>query len=288
MIRNFLYLDSEKLRSISSQLFEGVTEQILLTERDGDTDQESQKAPLGSGRVLANIFSKESSSSELKFLEDHAYTIFEERLIELNLVNLIESSSQVDIEKKFIKISSRLRVNDLATSHKMLREFNEVGDAIWRVSNIATISGGDKGKPLSEGEIKRRAAAEGLQLDKRFAESAARLIEFGYDGMLEASMVLDDLLFSAPLKRNFLRDAENLILHKYSRHTQTNFSMIGIVTQRADNSSGEETLPQVKDADGIKEAMRALALHLRTVEQFFAGPSAGETIIDPIAIYSVL
>jgi len=83
MIRSFLYLDSQKLRSISSQLFEGVTDYILHSEGERKEDSEEQKATFSSGRILGDIFSKEKSSSEMKFLEDHAYSIFESRIGEL-------------------------------------------------------------------------------------------------------------------------------------------------------------------------------------------------------------
>ena len=53
MIRNFVYLDSEKLRSLSSQLFEGVTDSVLKAEADETTAEESQKGPVGSGQVIS-------------------------------------------------------------------------------------------------------------------------------------------------------------------------------------------------------------------------------------------
>ena len=63
MIRNFLYLDSQKLRSISSQLFEGFSERVIKRSHESKSEQETQKGPVASGRFLADILTVESSSS---------------------------------------------------------------------------------------------------------------------------------------------------------------------------------------------------------------------------------
>lgn len=42
-IKSFIYLDEDKMYSISSQLFEGMTQYILQEETDGLNDVNSQK-----------------------------------------------------------------------------------------------------------------------------------------------------------------------------------------------------------------------------------------------------
>ena len=158
MIKSFLYLDSDKLRSISSQLFEGVTERVLKFSSEQKTDTESQKGPVGSGRVLADIFAKEKSTTELRFLEDYALTILEDELISREMVIQInENSISLDDDVTFIEVTSRLRVNDLEAIHKMLSDFNNVGEAFWRVIHTPAKPSGANTKALGDTEVRKIA-----------------------------------------------------------------------------------------------------------------------------------
>ena len=88
-LRNFIYLDSAKLKSYSSQIFEGVTDYILRTDSNEHHESESQKGPLSSGRVLGDIYKNTSNNTKLMFLEDHAYSIFEKHLQDNDYIHTI-------------------------------------------------------------------------------------------------------------------------------------------------------------------------------------------------------
>ena len=55
MIKSFIYLDEEKMYSLSSQIFEGITEYVLNEHSSENQESENQKGPVGSGKVLADI-----------------------------------------------------------------------------------------------------------------------------------------------------------------------------------------------------------------------------------------
>jgi hypothetical protein len=282
VIRNFIYLDSEKLRSISSQLFEGVTEQIVSQSNETVTEQDTQAGPKNSGRLVADIFAKESSSSELKFLEDHAYTLLESKLIESGSVAELDSeSAAADDEKSFVKVTGVLSINDTAVTAATLKDFNVIGEAQWRSTNEQAMTP----KPLGDTEARKKAREMGLQMNQKWTDAVSHLLEFGYGGLLEFHVRTPSALFSAPIKRNFLRESERMLLHKYSKVTQMPFTILGMVTQRFDAAAPETVIPNVGDASGIKAAMRSLSLHLRQLEQTYAGPTEGEVILDPIAVY---
>ncbi|MCT4534700.1 hypothetical protein [Halodesulfovibrio sp.] len=67
VIKNFIYLDEQKMYSLSSQLFEGITEYILSEKTLSKEDKEEQKGPFNSGRVLADVINKSSTSVEKNF-----------------------------------------------------------------------------------------------------------------------------------------------------------------------------------------------------------------------------
>lgn len=285
MIRNFIYLDSQRLRSISSQLFEGVTEQIVQQNGTNDTKETTQKGPMNSGRLVADIFAKENSSSELKFLEDHAFTLLENKLLESGSVDEFDANAAIpNPTKSFVKVTGTLSMNDTAVTAATLKNFNEIGQAQWR----AVHENGQTEKPLGDTEARKKARENDLQMSQKWADAMSHLLDFGFGGLLEFTVQIGTTLFSAPIKREFLRESERMMLHKYSRVTQMHFSILGIVTQRHEEGAIATVLPNVGDATAIKTAMRTLSLHLRNLEQAYSGPSTGEVIIDPIAIYSTI
>ena len=74
-IKSFLYLDEYKMYSISSQLFEGLTEYVVHNERRENESSETQKGPMASGRILAEILSSSEQELSKKVLHDYSYTL---------------------------------------------------------------------------------------------------------------------------------------------------------------------------------------------------------------------
>jgi hypothetical protein len=66
MIKNIIYLDEQKMYSLSSQIFEGITEYILKENGSEDQNTESQKGPIASGKVLADVIRTNSKATEKK------------------------------------------------------------------------------------------------------------------------------------------------------------------------------------------------------------------------------
>ena len=80
-LRSFIYLDNYKMYSISSQLFEGLTEYIVKSETHNIKEEENQKGPYGRGKILAEIIENNSNTTEKKFLHDYSYNLFEDTLL---------------------------------------------------------------------------------------------------------------------------------------------------------------------------------------------------------------
>lgn len=74
-IKSFIYLDSNKMYSISSQLFEGLTEYIVSSEKKTEVESTEQKGTIGSGKLMADIMESNMSKSEKKFLHDYSYIL---------------------------------------------------------------------------------------------------------------------------------------------------------------------------------------------------------------------
>lgn len=307
MIKNFIYLDEEKMYSLSSQLFEGVTEYVLNESISEKGESEEQKGPVGSGRVLGDILRNSERNTEKKFLNDYSYTIFEKKLLDDGLVFVTPDADQAVEENignmSFIKITSKATFNDINSINETLKNFNKIGKALAHVTNFKEISAvkeqlekakqntKDRNKKSqlqtqfkSLTNINKLAMESGLQQDQGFLNDLALLLSYGFQDQLEVQMNLENRIFSANLNRSFLRESEDLVIRKYSRQTEVAFTLFGIVTQRQRDKL--EELEENEDFDSIKEALMNLVSHLSNLESTFTGRLSNEIIVDPIALYT--
>ena len=99
-------------------------------------------------------------------------------------------------------------------------------------------------------------------------------------------MNLSNHIASANLNRKFLREPEDLVIRKYSRQTEVQFTLFGIITQY----EKEQTSPPeaAHDYETLKEAIMNMVSHITNLESAFTGRLSNEIIIDPIAMYTEL
>lgn len=307
MIKNFIYLDEDKMYSLSSQLFEGVTEYVLNESSSEQGESEEQKGPVGSGRVLGDILRNSERNTEKKFLNDYSYTIFEKKLIDDKMVLVVSSSeseeAQIDTNKSFIKITSKATFNDINIINNTLKNFNKIGKALAHITNFQNISAvREQLKKVKEStkdrnqtaklhtqlksmtNINKLATEAGLQQDQGFLDDLSLVLTYGFQDQLEIQMEFVDSIFSANLNRSYLRESEDLVIRKYSRKTEVEFTLFGIITQQQKEKL--EVLEESEDYGSIKEAIMNLVSHLSNVEATFTGRLSNEIIIDPIALYT--
>jgi hypothetical protein len=319
-LRSFIYLDNYKMYSISSQLFEGLTEYILQSERNSTKEEETQKGPIGSGRVLADIIEKDSNQIEKKFLHDYSYNLFEdalikeERVLELNFDSISGNIDKIG-DYSFVKISGNVIFNDLKTIEDTIKNFNKIGEAFGymvqkkeydiemanlkeTLNNIADRNQKAKANAMfkSKLDFKKILKEQGLNLDDDYLRNLAYLLDYGYNQQFEVQLpikaITDDFyLFSAQLKRENLKDDEYSIIKKYSRETEKEFKLFGILTQRLTVENKNKIFSDLKghqeisDSPNLKESLMNVVSELTNLEKSFTGKLNYEYIIDPIALY---
>jgi hypothetical protein len=319
-LRSFVYLDNYKMYSISSQLFEGLTEYIVRTESNTQKEEEIQKGPIGSGRVLADIIEKNTNETEKKFLHDFSYNLFEdtlikeERVLELNVDNINEDIQRIS-NYSFIKISGNVVFNDLKIMEDTIKNFNKIGEAIGYFTqkeiydkeienlkaSIDTLTDrNQKAKALanlkSKADFKKVLKDSGLGLDDDLLKHMTYILDYGYNQQFEVQLPIrsskdDFYLFSAQLIRANLKDDELSIIKKYSRETEKEFKLFGIVTQRLTEESKNKIFEELRgyneysEQPNMKEAIMNMVSKLTNFEKTFTGKMNYEYIIDPIALY---
>jgi len=324
-IKSFIYLDNYKMYSISSQLFEGLTEYMVKSKGKNYSEGDSQKGKVGSGRLMADILEEYTNHTVKKFLHDYSYNLFEEELLKADKVLTISADSienQVKSieEYHFVKVTGQTVFNDSKMLADTMRGFNDYGAAIGsltfqsekkQLDNIENTVNKIKDrnkkakakKQFSKNTFKNYLIEQGLNLEDEQLEHFAYLISYGYKDQFEVQIPFpsktENYLFSTILNREYLKDSEYSILRKYSRETEKPFTIFGILTQTTRNIDEETKLEELKrnidirnttagKQSNVKEAILNLIPKLTGIDKGFIGRLDYEYIIDPIAIYREL
>ena len=273
----FVYLDEYKMYSISSQLFEGLTEEIIQYQSKKKEEKEEQQGPLGSGRLLGDIISESNGRAERRFLFDYAYTIFESRILDENLVNCISEETkeyQLDtFDKSFVKVTGKIRFNDYTAVQRIIESLNKMNEALQYVSTFE-----ERNLRIAELRIQIQAAESKLkrelhetirtlsswksdsQIDQEYINKLSYLLDFGYGDHLEAQISLSSpnrsrsRIVTAILNRECMRESMAMEIKKYSRRPDQHFTILGVVTQRGKAKPDESNPLDVIEEGSIKEA----------------------------------
>ena len=105
-IRDFIYLDNDRMYSLYSQIFKGISKNILTESHSGVSSENSALKKKSS--EIATLIGEESFREiESKIMHDNLYTQLEDKL--KNVIKIIDEDydfSRVnEIEKSFIKDS---------------------------------------------------------------------------------------------------------------------------------------------------------------------------------------
>ena len=309
-IKNFIYLDEYKMYSISSQIFEGITEYLIDHQEDTKQENSTEVVPTGSGRIMANILKSESGTQEKRFLHDYNYTLFEEELEKSGKVlclsneNIDEEISQID-NVGFIKVRGKAIFNDMNILKSTIKNINELGKAIFIITSFSemeeirnqfekaaenTKDRNQKAKLKqrfkNSTNIEKLAKDSGLHLDDDFLKNLAFILDYGFQDQFEVQMPIEPYIFSSNFNRKYLREDENLLVRKYSRIAEKEFVLFGTVAQSSnDPIDNQEVDNEVYEFQHLKEAIMLCVEKLTVMESSFVGRLTNEIIIDPIAVY---
>jgi hypothetical protein len=185
-IKSFVYLDEEKVYSLSSQIFQGLTE--FVTQERGMTVEEGdqQAGSPSSGRLMANIINEQKKYTEKKFLHDYAYVLFEQHLIDNGKVLLIDDKNFDDNISSihgfsFVKVTGNIVFHDSQQLSELTENYNEFGEALAYMQLHENIDKQDKEIQNAIKNTKGRNAKSQVEKQKRIFKGKYKelLIEMG-------------------------------------------------------------------------------------------------------------
>lgn len=245
-------------------------------------------------------------------MSDFSYTLFEKKLLDDNKVIEVDESFFIEELRdkaesiSFIKVTAKAVFNDIRLIKGTLKNFNSIGLALAHVTNVTEINEvnaqlekaklhakdrNQQSKLASQDKvvtkaIEKLAKDQGLQLNQTYLDNLALLLDYGFQDQLDIQMQLIDSMVSANLKRDCLRESEELIIKKYSRQTECRFVMFGIVTQYKRDKLDD--IKEPSSTPSIKGALMNMVTQLTNLEETFIGRLSDEVIIDPIALCTEL
>lgn len=304
MIKNFIYLNEPKLYSFSSQLFEGITDYILNEKHHEHIDEAKQKGTIASGKVIADVIKEASTSTTKKFLHDHSFNLFERELTQTDRLLDVSSSSYsfADVcgsSKSFIRVRAKGKFVDMVEIQTLFSNYAKISGALAVLPLIGELQELEQQKaqnPKAPSTKSLQATLDQL-INKNTAELAANvpartvsgfeiiINNFG-DDIVRFQQRIGDVVYSACLSQEFLREPLKNIYRKYSRKTAKEFTVLGFIshsdgTQKADVQDIPESAPMLSHMVGLAE-------NLYDIEQSLVRKEDHEIIIEPIAIYTEL
>ncbi len=305
-VKSFIYLDDYKMYSFSSQLFEGITQYILKEDVQAGEEQNSQKGSFLSGRFMADMMFQKNAKTEMRYLHDFAFNLFERELEERNLIFDVEAQSTIDDlkDKNFVRLKGKIIFEDYARIQYTIDNFNDLGKAFAELNNgealqmlnavKANISQTNdreakfrqkQSAKQTEKQLEQALIASGLNIEPKQAANLSKIINYGYRDNYEVRLVIDgsDNLYTAVINQEYLKESEQNLISKYSRKSEKEFTIIGIVTQAG---LPKAQIPSIDEIVTMKDATLSFLDKIADMEEQFNGRSTRECIIDPIAIFT--
>lgn len=304
-IKSFIYLDDYKIYSFSSQLFEGITQYILKEDVQAAEEQHEQKGRILSGMFMADMMFQKNAQTEMRYLHDFAFNLFEKELVERDMLYEVQPNNTIEDlrDKGFVKIKGKIIFEDYTKILYMLEHFNEIGRSLGELQNAALIEvmqnvknqtnvTTDREEKNKKKQVDRRIhklfedqlKQQGLIIDEKARENIHRILSFGYRDCYEMRLAMENspTQYSAIINQEYLKESETSLVSKYSRLTEKEFTLIGVVSQAG---SPKAVVPRIEGND-LKSAVVNIVEKMAELESQFNGRTESECIIDPIAIFT--
>lgn len=318
-LRNYVYIDTEKLYSFSSQVFSGVTKELVSTSTSIENKGEEQKGVVGSGQKLVDYIETANSSVETKYLHDYAFNLLEkdieaEYILDLNDYENETLTTEILTSKPFIRFESQIRFDDYYKFIDLFKNFNTYGEALFFITNHEQLqqekkvledqkrSTRDKGiiRQLDNelkrfNNIKEMAFEAGLNLNSTYLEKMYTILTFGFKDELAISQYHGSIKVTSYLSESYLRESKDLFVSKYGRYTYKNFVVIGTLSQsfteedklsiQISEKTEEISSGVLEQPEGLGAAIHNLLQTYCSFEKTIRHLLKNELVIDPLAIY---
>jgi hypothetical protein len=304
-IRDFLYLDVERTKSIFAQLEEGL---VTGRERVGGTAKEVTGKGGGGVPALLSLaaegkFIWENEERETKTLHDYMYNYVESKMLDSKSIITINSASvsldgptrgklnsQIN-QDSFLLISGKITLDDYDYLKGILENFNELSKFIARCSTIQTT------EKLSKPQ--RKQLERELLESKPFADWFVNGLKKFFDTFYkERCMItirpnesIPEVYFTGHLIKTFIRDGLESVIFRYGTSPKIQwcvFAQVAYIPHQSESGQHDASFQddvQSQITPSIDEAFRNTFSAFRDIEKLAIAVPHPAIAIIPIAIY---
>lgn len=245
-VREFIYLDVQRLASFFAQSREGLTTLVSLTESGAHKDVNEEREP---GKTI--VLDVEKVRGETSVLHDHMYHLVEQELqssiLDATRLNCAEKGDIDSLRRaRLCRVRGAATVHDYHRLAMLLKKYNELGEAIAYTSSVGergSVSSGrasttgkksNVGEQIAKSDAKAIAQRMGLHIDDQFLKKLAMLTELFYGDSYEIQITPSGgnsrCLYRAILNKESLRVPAEKIRLLYGSPTISDWVLVGSVT----------------------------------------------------------
>jgi hypothetical protein len=295
-IRDFIYMDIERLKSIISQAEEGLLSTSIDTKSNArEVTGNIEGSILGFLKSVGGVrFLWQNQATETKSLHDNIYNKVEEVLIRNELLMKIpgyilsedmenEEYRNMLSDNSFVLANGKVNINDFTQMRIMVEKFNDLGNFFAHCA-ISSLPNGTpkqvKDKALKEAKVQNT-------LDKSMIDGFKLFFDTFYKDRVVIKMIPFDnfpnFRLVGNLNKQFLRDDISSIIYKYGTAPVSEWTIFAQIASIPPEDRSNVT-PTMAGGQ-IEVALQSMFDMYRNVEIMAQSVVYPEIAITPIAIY---
>lgn len=291
-IRDFLYLDTERVRGLLAQLEGGVVDSVVERESDA-AEAGGQALVFGLFNVRA-LLRRERGKEHAKSLQDAIFVVFEEAANELGLFREIEGVHDPRVwregrihdqlrEAQLVRMTGPARIFDAKLYQQRAHRFADWSIVQERSTEEPEDEEGNPRERMTEDE-KREETQFIRDLGDQFGLMLGGLISFR---LFACGTQEPDFAFACTLSETLLQDEREVLAGRYGAAPSGWTLVAQVATLPPPLEQSEVTVPreEVVSRRTWLELQAALNVERMEREGFFEGPTYPSVSVTPLAVY---
>lgn len=285
-LRDFLYLDWERIRSLSAQLFQGIPENLeTQTGNDISLDADVEGSALGllKGQIGSD-YRYFRTQNETRSFHHHIYSLVEERLSKDKILTKIDHTFDFSDwtpkyfhDGQFVLASGVIRLIDYSSMTNTLELLPTMMDAALHAARLASK---DNPNEQSKQQEKLRQNLKSMNINK-----IVPLIQAVYGETIRVKIVPSNAnptyIFVGTANRDNFQDAPTSLVQKYGYEVDANWLVLGEVNY---SKSSQQPAP-LPVGNELEDSLETLVLSVNQLARVANAAPFPVISITPISIY---
>lgn len=297
-IKDFIYLDTDRVRSFVAQIYEGVPEIFGETrshERSGGGDAGINMPLLGKVGIEGSIL-YQKSSSETRSTHHYLYSLLEKKIKEFDKLRTINADFSIDKwepdefqDGTFVLIHGRIQIIDyrvVVGTFQMIPRIVELAASFTKQTLLQQLQE-DK---IDQKEYRRKLrASEVPGTSKREISQISEMVEKLYSGTLRVKAYPfdndDKHYFVGNAAREYFPAELSNPTMSYGLFAASNWFVMGLVNRAVEYSSKSLSVQTIGKRQSLEDALEQAVFSLQEISKFTLSVEFPAISFVPIVVY---